>query len=64
MPFLAPELLKMKSKKIISANPFKSDVFSLGLVLLYLITNKKFSSKERLEISEESYYEVTQEWLK
>ena len=54
----------MKSKKIISANPFKSDVFSLGLVLLYLITNKKFSSKERLEISEESYYEVTQEWLK
>lgn len=45
VPFLAPELLKMKSKKIISTNPFKSDVFSLGLVLLYLVTNKKFSSK-------------------
>lgn len=48
VPFLAPELIKMKSKKIISSNPFKSDVYSLGLVLLYAITRKKFSSKERI----------------
>lgn len=48
VPFLAPELLKIKTKKIISSNAFKSDVYSLGLVLLYTITFKKFSSKERI----------------
>ena len=41
VPFLAPELLRIKNKKIISSNAFKSDVYSLGLVLLYIITNKQ-----------------------
>lgn len=45
VPFLAPELVKTKSSKIISSNVFKSDVFSFGLVILYLITYKKFTSK-------------------
>lgn len=45
VPFLAPELVKTKSNKIISSNVFKSDVFSFGLVVLYVITFKKFSSK-------------------
>jgi serine/threonine protein kinase len=44
VPFLAPELIKIKSKKMVSSNPFKSDVFSFGLVFLYLITFKKFKS--------------------
>ena len=48
VPFLAPELVKTKSNKIISSNVFKSDVFSFGLVILYIITNKKFTSKERI----------------
>lgn len=36
-------------------NPFKSDVFSFGLVILYLTTQKKFKSHERLEIEEITY---------
>ena len=45
VPFLAPELIKAKSSKIISANAFKSDVFSFGLVFLYVVTGKKFTGK-------------------
>lgn len=52
VPFLAPELIKTNSQKIISSNPFKSDVYSFGLVILYVISGKKFSSKERLEVTE------------
>lgn len=48
VPFLAPELVKTKSNKMISSNVFKSDVFSFGLVVLYIIIFKKFSSKERI----------------
>ena len=55
VPFLAPELIKTNSQKIISSNPFKSDVFSFGLVMLYVIIQKKFTSKERLEVNEETY---------
>lgn len=45
VPFLAPELIKIKSKKLTSSNPFKSDVFSFGLVVLYIVTFKKFKSQ-------------------
>ena len=64
MPFLAPELVKMKSKKIISSNAFKSDVYSFGLVLIYVIIGRKFSSKDRIDIPEAAYEEVIMEWLK
>lgn len=62
VPFLAPEVVKTKSNK--SSNVFQSDVFSFGLVVLYVITFKKFSSKERIEISEQAYYEVIMDWIK
>ena len=52
VPFLAPELIKTKTGKVVSSNVFKSDVFSFGLVIVYLITFKKFNSKERMEVSE------------
>jgi serine/threonine protein kinase len=51
VPFLAPELFNLHAKssnKIVSTNPFKSDVFSFGLVVLYMITFKKFTSIERV----------------
>lgn len=47
-----------------SNNPFKSDVFSFGLVVLYMVTHKKFKSHERLEVEEPSYKEILQEWIK
>lgn len=56
VPFLAPELVKTKSNKIISSNVFKSDVFSFGLVVLYMITFKKFSTKERIEVDDPVYF--------
>ena len=65
MPFLAPELIKTHAKheKIVSANAFKSDVFSFGLVALYMITFKKFKSNERLEVEPATYQEIISEWL-
>jgi len=48
VPFLAPELVRIKTKKIASINAFKSDVFSYGLVVLYMVTFKKFKSNERM----------------
>ncbi len=42
LPFLAPELLKVKGAKVLGSRAFKSDVFSFGLVVLYMITYKKF----------------------
>ena len=48
VPFLAPELIQTKNSKITTNNPFKSDVYSLGLVIVYMITYKKFKSHERL----------------
>jgi serine/threonine protein kinase len=42
IPFLSPELFKGFSKNNrLLHNPFKSDVFSLGLCFIYLITFKK-----------------------
>jgi serine/threonine protein kinase len=64
VPFLAPELVRVRSKKLVSSNPFKSDVFSFGLVVLYMVTFKKFKSHERMEIEESAYREVVQEWVK
>jgi len=45
VPFLAPELLKVQGSKVVGNRAFKSDVFSFGLVVLYLITQKKFKSQ-------------------
>ena len=53
VPFLAPELFNINSNKpskITSTNPFKSDVFSFGLVILYMYTFKKFNSSDRMQI--------------
>jgi serine/threonine protein kinase len=50
VPFLAPELIRIKGTKIVGNRAFKSDVFSFGLVVLYIITHKKFKSHERLEV--------------
>jgi serine/threonine protein kinase len=42
LPFLAPELVSKNHEKAL--NVFKADVFSFGLVVLYMVTNKKFTS--------------------
>jgi serine/threonine protein kinase len=54
----------MKTHKVASTNPFKSDLFSFGLVMLYMLTLKKFKSHERLDIDDQTYREVIQEWVK
>jgi len=36
-------------------NPFKSDVFSLGLVFLEFCTQHKFNRKKRAAMSKEEY---------
>ena len=51
VPFLAPELVRDFTKDRVINNPFKSDVFSLGLCFLYLLLFKKFKSTERLKIN-------------
>ncbi|KAL4463775.1 hypothetical protein ABPG72_022829 [Tetrahymena utriculariae] len=50
LSFMAPELLKAynRMKDRLSYNAYKSDVYSLGLCLLYMCTFKKFSKDERL----------------
>jgi serine/threonine protein kinase len=55
VPFLAPELVRNYSNQKVCNNPFKSDVFSLGLCLVYLVTFKKFKSAERLKIDDKIY---------
>lgn len=37
---------------IVKNNPYKSDVFSLGLCLLYFTTFKKITGNERLDMDE------------
>ena len=63
LPFVAPEVLSLRGKKLISLNPFKSDVFSFGLLLLYLVLGKKFPSQERLEIDNQVYREIIEDWI-
>jgi serine/threonine protein kinase len=64
VPFLAPELIRNYMNTGHCNNPFKSDVFSLGLCLLYLVTFKKFKSNERLKVEERIYSEIISEWVK
>jgi len=54
--YLSPELLRAyrENKFTITYNPYKSDVYSLGLVLLYFCSLKKPLAKERGE-QEEKY---------
>lgn len=49
--FMAPELLKayLRMKDRLSYNAYRSDVYSLGLCLLYMCTFEKFSRSERIE---------------
>jgi serine/threonine protein kinase len=47
VPFLAPELIENYSKMKSHANPFKSDIFSLGLCLVYVICFKKINARDR-----------------
>lgn len=63
VPFLAPELVKDFSKEKVFHNPFKSDVFSLGLCFVYLLLYKKFKSTERHKVSENVYSEIITEWM-
>lgn len=65
LAYLAPELVERLSSAN-SANvdrsesdPFKSDAFSLGLVVIQFITNLRLS--DRLNYSKELYQEVIQE---
>lgn len=70
VPFLSPELMNNLSNSRTNHNPFKSDVYSLGLCLLYLITfNKvfsfiiiKFSQAQRSSLSEGAFLDVVSEW--
>lgn len=64
LPFLAPELIDSFSNMKTKTNPFKSDVFSLGLCLIYAICGKKFNSRIRKELSESSYKEILKDWLR
>ena len=41
IPFIAPELMCNISNSKINHNPFKSDVYSLGLCFIYVITFNK-----------------------
>jgi len=48
---MAPEILKayLRMKDRLSYNSYRSDVYSLGLCLLYMCTFEKFSRIERIE---------------
>lgn len=60
--FLAPELFYSESQKI-KCNVFKSDVFSLGLCLIYLITKEKWIQQKRQKVEINVYSEVLNEWI-
>ena len=55
VPYLSPELFKayQEMKYKINYNPYKSDVFSLGLVFLYCCTHYKLEQKDRVAMSPE-----------
>ena len=63
IPFIAPELLaeNLFSKK--SYNPFKADVFSLGLCIIYIITFRTFTRIDRQSLNEEIFQETLNEWI-
>ena len=63
IPFLAPELLSESLLAKKSCNPFKADVFSLGLCFIYMITFKKFSRTDRQVLNEEVFQETLNEWI-
>lgn len=59
LSFISPELYdsyKIEHKDYTSYNPFKSDMFSLGLVFLYFGTSKKISANERNKMSIVEYF--------
>ncbi|KAL4453007.1 hypothetical protein ABPG73_002292 [Tetrahymena malaccensis] len=65
IPFLAPELFKKYIKKEVTAlyNPYKSDVFSLGLCILFLIIQQRFYKQNRIYMEDSAYSEILQEWI-
>ncbi|EAR82137.2 kinase domain protein (macronuclear) [Tetrahymena thermophila SB210] len=65
IPFLAPELFKKYIKKEVTAlyNPYKSDVFSLGLCILFLIIQQRFYKQNRIYMEDTAYSEIIQEWI-
>jgi serine/threonine protein kinase len=71
VPFIAPELMNNISNSKLSHNPFKSDVFSLGLCIVYLVTfNKvnnsikfKFSCQQRSLVIEDAFKDVLERWI-
>lgn len=54
---MAPELLKayIRMKDRLSYNAYRSDVYSLGLCMLYMCTFEKFSRNERIEENKIKY---------
>lgn len=58
LAFISQELLQnFKEKKLQSQyNPFKTDVYSLGLCLIYFLTQRKYTSSERLEMNNELFH--------
>ena len=63
IPFLAPELLSESLFAKKTCNPFKADVFSLGLCFIYMITFKKFSRTDRQVLNEEIFQEILNQWI-
>lgn len=56
---MAPELLKAynRMKDRLAYNAYKSDIYSLGLCILYMCTYYKFSKNERIDgVSNKSSY--------
>jgi serine/threonine protein kinase len=64
VPFFAPEIIHNYMSTGHCNNQFQSDVFSLGLCLLYLITFKKFKINERLKVEERIHIEIISVWTK
>ncbi|CAD8111170.1 unnamed protein product [Paramecium sonneborni] len=61
MSYLAPELFYAESNKL-KHNPFKSDVYSLGLCFLYLITLQQWNSRQKVNSQVEE--EIIKDYLK
>ncbi|CAD8099810.1 unnamed protein product [Paramecium sonneborni] len=59
--YLAPELLNAETNRF-KHNPFKSDVYSLGLCLLYLVTLQLWNSRQKVNSQVEE--EIINDYLK